>query len=238
MPVISMLWRDWVRGIEIEPSLYAADFANLGTQLGRLLDAGARLFHFDVGDGRFVEPITMGPIVLESIAPLIHQGGGAIDCHLMVVEPQKHFRQIARAGGDSVTFHVEACDDPVAAITAARELGLGVGLALNPETAVERVLAAADSADLVNCMSIHPGYSGQEFMPAALPRIAALRSRLPDEVLVQVDGGIEKDNAGRVAEAGAELLVAGTSVFEQPDIGAAYLNLAKECTTQPAGRRL
>jgi ribulose-phosphate 3-epimerase len=223
-----MPWRDWIRGVEVEPSLYAADFANLGTQIRELLDAGARVFHFDVGDGRFVEPITMGPIVLASIAPIIHRGGGAIDCHLMVIEPEKHFRQITEAGGDSVTFHAEASDDPGATIAAARALGLGVGVALNPDTPVERALDAAEGADLVNCMSIQPGYSGQEFMPQALPRIETLRSRLPDEVPVQVDGGIENENAGRVVEAGASLLVAGTSIFHRPDIGAAYMSLCKE----------
>jgi ribulose-phosphate 3-epimerase len=227
-----MPWRDWVRGIEIEPSLYAADFVNLGAQIEQLLDAGARLFHFDVGDGRFVEPITIGPVVLASIAPLVHGAGGAVDCHLMVVEPKRQFAQIAAAGGDSVTFHVEACDKPERAIAAARELGLGVGVALNPETPVEHAIAAAEGADLVNCMSIHPGYSGQQFMPEALPRIEALRNGLPDEVLVQVDGGIEQENAGAATRAGASLLVAGTSIFDQRDIAAAYVNLCEECAIE------
>src|SRR5438105_13190313 len=114
------MWRDWVRGFEIEPSLYAADFANLGSQIEQLLAAGARIFHFDIGDGQFVETITMGPIVLRSIAPLIHECGGAVDCHLMTVDPQRHFGPIADAGGDSVTFHLEACDRPPEAIAAAR----------------------------------------------------------------------------------------------------------------------
>jgi ribulose-phosphate 3-epimerase len=232
------MWRELARGIEIEPSLYAADFANLGAQIRALLAAGARIFHFDVGDGRFVEPITMGPIVLASIAPLVHRAGGALDCHLMVVEPEHHFAQIANAGGDSVTFHVEACEDPRRAIAAARALGLGAGVALNPETAVERALAAAEGADLVNCMSIHPGYSGQEFMPEALPRIAALRRGLPGDVLVQVDGGIERENAHAVSAAGASLLVAGTSIFDQPDISAAYMSLRSESAIErPEARK-
>jgi ribulose-phosphate 3-epimerase len=229
-------WRDSVRGFEIEPSLYAADFANLGAQIEQLLAAGARIFHFDVGDGRFVEPVTMGPIVLKSIAPLIHHAGGAVDCHLMTVDPQKHFGQMAEAGGDSVTFHVEACDKPQQAIAAARALDLGVGVAFNPETPVERALAASEGADLVNCMSIHPGYSGREFMPESLPRIAALRGGLPDEVLVQVDGGIEEDNAGAVRAAGASLLVAGTSIFHRPDIAAAYMNLCEKSALDMTGR--
>ena len=99
-----MAWRDWVRGAaEVEPSLYAADFARLGEQIQALLDAGARIFHFDIGDGHFVPPVTIGPVVLRSIAPLIHDAGGVLDCHLMVDEPVHHFPEIVESGGDSVT---------------------------------------------------------------------------------------------------------------------------------------
>ena len=100
-----MSWDNWVRGAEVEPSLYAADFSRLGEQIELLLQGGARIFHFDVGDGHFVPPITVGPIVLRWIAPIVHRGGGRIDCHLMVEQPDKHFEAIAAAGGDSVTFH-------------------------------------------------------------------------------------------------------------------------------------
>ena len=223
-----MPWRQWIRGTEVEPSLYAADFASLGAQIQQLLDAGARIFHFDVGDGCFVEPITMGPIVLASIAPMIHRAGGTIDCHLMVVEPERHFAQVARAGGDSVTFHVEASEDPAGTAARARALGLGVGIAFKLETSVEAALTAADGVDLVNVMSIHPGYSGQRFMPETLPRISALREALPEATLVQVDGGIDRTNIDTVRDAGANLLVAGTSVFGQADITAAYRALAGE----------
>jgi ribulose-phosphate 3-epimerase len=190
-----------------------------------LLDAGATVFHFDVGDGRFVEPVTMGPIVLESIAPLIHECGAFVDCHLMVVEPEHHIPQLAAAGGDSVTFHVEATDDPAGAIDAARNLDLGVGVALNPDTPLDRAVAASEGADFVLCMSIHPGYSGQTFMPEALERIAELRERLPNDILIQVDGGIDDGNAGAVARAGAQLIVAGSDIFGGPDIGEAYRRL-------------
>ena len=173
-----MSWREWVRTVEIEPSLYAADFSRLGDQIDTLLRAGARVFHFDVGDGHFVPPVTIGPIVLKWIAPAIRDHEGVIDCHLMVDDPAKHFEAIREAGGSSVTFHYEAVDDPQAVAAKARELGLAVGLAFNPETAVEDAAAAADGFDFVLCMSIHPGYSGQEFMPDAIPRIRALR-RLP-----------------------------------------------------------
>src|SRR5439155_23390496 len=101
-------WDDWIRGAEVEPSLYGADFARLGEQIEALLDAGCRVFHFDVGDGHFVEPITMGPIVLQSISPLVHARNGVLDVHLMVENPAKYFKPVADAGGDSVTFHFEA----------------------------------------------------------------------------------------------------------------------------------
>lgn len=223
-----MPWRDWIRTVEVEPSLYAADFAHLGEQVEYLLHAGARIFHFDVGDAHFVPPVTIGPVVLESIAPTIHRMGGVIDCHLMVDDPVHHFPQIAQAGGDSVTFHYEAVADVAATVTAARELELQVGLAFKPETAVEDVAAVADGVDLVLCMAIEPGYSGQEFMPEALERVARLRELLPPETYVQVDGGIGAENIRQVYDAGATLLVCGTAIFEREDLPRAYRRLVQE----------
>jgi ribulose-phosphate 3-epimerase len=220
-----------VRGVEVEPSIYAANFADLGAQLRRLLEAGVGIFHFDAGDGHFIEEITIGPIVLQSIAQLVHEAGGVLDCHLMVSQPVRHFESFKAAGGDSVTFHVEAVADPVEAISKARVLGLGVGVAFNPETAVEQAAAAAEGADLALCMSIHPGLSGQQFMPEALGRIADLRRRLPDGVFVQVDGGVNQGNIAQVRDAGAELLVAGSAIFWRDDPGAAYEALAEAVAT-------
>jgi ribulose-phosphate 3-epimerase len=218
-------WHDWVRTVEVEPSLYAADFSRLGEQLTYLLNAGARVMHFDIGDGHFVEPITIGPVLLKSIAPIVHGAGGVLDCHLMVDNPERHIPQVAKAGGDSVTFHVEACDDVPALLALAREHGLGVGVAFNPETEVEEAVEAAADADVALCMSIHPGYSGQEFMPEALERLRELRKLLPEEVFVQVDGGITHDNVGEVHDAGADLLVAGSAIFDREDLPRSYLRL-------------
>jgi ribulose-phosphate 3-epimerase len=220
-------WRDWVRTVEVEPSLYAADFSRLGEQVTYLLNAGARVMHFDIGDGHFVEPITIGPVVLKSIAPLVHGAGGLVDCHLMVDNPERHIPQVAKAGGDSVTFHVEACDDVPALLALAREHGLGVGVAFNPETDIEEGVEAAADADVALCMSIHPGYSGREFMPEALERLRELRKLLPEEVFVQVDGGITHDNARDVHEAGADLLVAGSAIFDREDLPRSYLRLVQ-----------
>jgi ribulose-phosphate 3-epimerase len=220
-------WDEWVRGPEVEPSLYAADFSRLGEQIEILLEAGARIFHFDVGDGHFIPPITVGPIVLQWISPIIHGAGGRIDCHLMVQQPERHFEAIAEAGGDSVTFHYEVADDVAALAAQAREHDLGVGMAFNPETEPEQAADVADPVDLVLCMSIHPGYSGQAFMPEAIPRVERLRSLLPEGKHVQVDGGVGLDNVGQLREAGADLFVAGTSVFGGDDIAASYRALVE-----------
>jgi ribulose-phosphate 3-epimerase len=223
-----MSWSQWARAVEVEPSIYAADFSRLGDELGVLAEAGARVFQFDAGDGHFIPEITIGPVVLASISPLVHGWGAKLDCHLMVSEPERHFEAVARAGGDSVTFHVEACDDPARAIALARSLGLGAGVALNPGTPVEEAAAAAGDADLVLCMSIHPGYSGQAFMPEALERIATLRALLPPDVRVQVDGGINHETIRGAHDAGADLLVAGSAVFWNDDPATAYAALVSE----------
>ena len=210
----------------IEPSLYAADFSRLGEQIESLLRAGARIFHFDVGDGHFVPPITIGPVVLQWISPIVHRAGGKLDCHLMVDRPERHFEAIAEAGGDSVTFHYEVAEDVAALAAQARSLDLGVGRAFNPESEPEAVAEVAGPVDLVLCMSIHPGYSGQAFMPEAIGRIERLRPLLPAEKHVQVDGGVGRDNVPRLRDAGADLFVAGTSVFGPEDIAQAYRELA------------
>jgi ribulose-phosphate 3-epimerase len=223
-------WNDWIRTVEVEPSIYAADFAHLGDQIDVLLRAGVSIFHFDIGDGHFVKPITMGPIVLQSISAAIHDAGAFVDCHLMTENPEKHFAAVAHAGGDSVTVHYEACSDLPAVVRAARALELQVGVAFKPETSAAYAAHAALSSrvDIVLCMSIEPGYSGQEFMPEALDRIRTVRSILPAGMHVQVDGGIGPENVRAAYEAGATLLVAGTSIFGREDLPRAYRRLVQE----------
>lgn len=223
-----MGWSDWVRGAEIEPSIYAADFARLGDDLGALLDAGAKIFQFDVGDGHFVEPITIGPIVLKAISPLFRERGGILDVHLMVESPEHHFRAFAEAGADSVTAHIEVVGDHVGeAAQAARQLGLGFGIAVNPETAVEDVVPAAEHVDLVLCMGVHPGYSGQAYIPETTERVRRLHELLPSGLPIQVDGGVGLKNVQELRDAGASLFVAGSSVFDGIDPPAAYRRLAE-----------
>lgn len=224
-------WETWIRdGSEIAPSLYAADFTRLGDQIEALLEGGCRIFHFDTGDGHFVPPVTIGPIVLRSIAPVIHGAGGVLDCHLMVADPAHHFPEFAESGADSVTFHVEATDDPQGVATAARALGLAVGVAFNPGTdpAHAATFAAEAGAELILCMSIVPGYSGQPFMEEAYGRIEALATLV--EIPIQVDGGVGEANVKAVHDAGATVLVAGSSVFGDADPAAAYKRIAVAAT--------
>jgi ribulose-phosphate 3-epimerase len=222
-------WQDWIRTIEVEPSLYAADFSRLGEQVDELLRAEARVFQFDVGDGHFVPPITTGPIVLQWISPIVHRVGGVLDCHLMIETPERHFEQLREAGADSVTVHYEACPDLRSVVALAREQGLQVGLAFNPETSPEAAAEAAlaTEVDLVLCMCIHPGFSGQQFMPEALDRIRTLRGLLPEAMPIQVDGGVGQDTIRDAYEAGANLFVAGTAIFGREDLPRAYRRLVK-----------
>ena len=222
-----MGWSDWIRGgVEVEPSVYAADFRRLGDQVDELLAAGCRVFHYDCGDGHFVPPVTIGPVVLRSIAPGIHAAGGVLDCHLMVDDPVHHFEEFAASGADSVTFHVEVAARPGALAEAARAHGLAVGLAFNPGTSPAHAAEAVREAgaEIVLCMSIVPGYSGQAFMPEARDRIAELASLV--EIPIQVDGGIGEENVALVRQAGASLLVAGSAVFGDPSPAEAYRRLA------------
>jgi len=222
-----MSWNAWIRGeCEIAPSLYAADFTRLGEQIEALLGAGCRIFHFDVGDGHFIPPVTIGPIVLRSIAPLIHDGGGVVDCHLMVSDPAHHFPEFAESGADSVTFHVEAASDPRGVADAARALGLAVGVAFNPDTEPAHAAAFAGEAgaEMILCMSIVPGYSGQPLLPSAYGRIEELAGLV--ELPIQVDGGIGEANVAAVRAAGANVFVAGNAVFAAPDPADAYRRIA------------
>jgi ribulose-phosphate 3-epimerase len=220
-------WREWIRTVEVEPSLYGADFAHLGDQVESLLRAECRVFHFDIGDGHFVEPVTMGPIVLQAIAPLVHRHGGVFDVHLMVESPAKYFAPVAAAGGDSVTFHYEAVDDVPETIRAAREAGLQAGVAFSPETEPDTCAAVAGDADIVLCMAIHPGYSAQPFREGTFARVERLRAALPADVPIQVDGGVTADNIRRLWEAGATLFVAASAIFAADDLPRAYRRLVQ-----------
>jgi len=223
-------WNDWIRTVEVEPSLYAADFSRLGEQVAILLRAECRVFHYDVGDGHFITPITAGPIVLQWIAPIVHRVGGALDCHLMVEAPERHIPQFAEAGADSVTVHFEATPNLPGVVALAREHGLQVGMAFNPETPVDDAARAAREAevDVVLCMSVHPGYSGQAFIPESVERVRELRSLVPESMHVQVDGGVGPENIRELYDAGVSLFVAATAIFGREDLPRAYRRLVQD----------
>lgn len=222
-----MAWDRWIRTVEIEPSLYAADHTRLLDQVEVLLRTGARVFHWDVGDGKFIEPLALGPVELKPIADLVHRWEGVMDVHLMVEEPERLIPDYAASGADSVTFHLEVCDDVSAVAALAREHGLQVGLAISPETPVEDAVAQVEHVDLVLCMGVVPGYSGQEFIPETLGRLRTLKLSLPPGTFLEVDGGITNDNVRSTWEAGAELIVAGSAIFEREDLPRAYRRLVQ-----------
>ena len=209
----------------VAPSILSADFAKLGEQVGEVLDAGARVIHVDVMDGHFVPPITIGPLVAGSIADQVHAAGGAIDVHLMIEAPERHIEAFAKAGADSITFHVEATAHANRTLTAIRDLGCLAGLALNPGTPAEAVAELTGLADIVLCMTVNPGWGGQAFIERSPDKISRLVP-LAGKAKIEVDGGIDATTAGSVAAAGASLFVAGSAVFGADDPAAAYTEIA------------
>ena len=217
---------DLLRGKpRVAPSILSADYSRLGQQLGEVLDAGARVVHVDVMDGRFVPPITIGPLVVESIAGQVHEAGALLDVHLMVDRPERQVAEFARAGADSITVHWEATPHVHYALGAVRATGCGAGLALNPATPAEVVERVADLIDVALCMTVNPGWAGQPYIPTSTAKIARLRELVRAETVIEVDGGIDEDTAPACAEAGARLFVAGSAVFGQSDPVAAYRRL-------------
>jgi ribulose-phosphate 3-epimerase len=219
-------WSEWIRGVEIEPSLYGADLAHLGDQVAALLAAGCRVFHFDVGDGHFVEPITMGPIVLQAISPIVRGGGGVLDVHLMVERPERHVQAFADAGADGITVHFEATPHANYALRAVRDAGCRAGLALNPGTPATAVIELGEEIDHLLCMTVNPGWGGQSFIEGSIEKIARLRQLLPASCAIEVDGGIDTQTGPRCADAGATLFVAGSHVFGAADPPERYRALA------------
>jgi ribulose-phosphate 3-epimerase len=208
------------------PSILASDFSRLGEQVASVMDAGARIIHVDVMDGHFVPPISIGASVAASIQAQVHDAGGWIDVHLMIERPEHHVQEFADAGADSIAVHFEATPDIHFALKAVREAGCHAGLALNPGTSLSAVDSLHGSFDHLLCMTVNPGWGGQKWIPQSNDRVAELRSRLPADVPIQVDGGVDLDTVGPATTAGAGLLVAGSSVFGAADPAAAYTELA------------
>lgn len=197
----------------LAPSLLAADFKNLDRELTLIQENGAEYLHFDVMDGMFVPSISFGMPVLQSIKPITKI---VCDAHLMVTEPIRYVEAFAKAGADLITVHVEACEDIHATIAKIKECGCKVGVSICPETPVSAVEDLLDKIDMVLIMSVHPGFGGQKFIPESLEKIAAVRAMINEKGLnvdVQVDGGIYTHNVEEVVKAGANIIVAGSAVF-------------------------
>jgi len=215
----------------IAPSLLSADFARLEQQVLTVMDAGARVMHVDVMDGHFVPPITIGPLIVESLREIVHERGGILDCHLMVERPERHIEAFAKAGADVLTIHPEATPHIHYALKMIREAGVAAGISVNPGTPVEAVEPVAGIIDLCLVMSVNPGWGGQKYIPSSTGRLARLRALIPPEVVLQVDGGISLDTIDEARDAGTDLFVAGSSVFGADDPAAAYTALATRATS-------
>jgi len=210
----------------VAPSILSADFGRLREQVAEVLAAGARVIHCDVMDGHFVPPITLGPNVVAALREQARDGGAMLDVHLMIDRPERQIAEFARAGADIITIHAESTPHLHYTLAQIRDAGALAGLAINPGTPVAAFDELADHVDVALCMTVNPGWGGQEFIAGSVEKVARLRALLPDNVALEVDGGIDADTAPRCAGAGATLFVAGSHVFGRPDPGAAYAEIA------------
>lgn len=240
--------------VRVAPSILSADFGRLREQVGEVLAAGARVIHVDVMDGHFVPPITLGPVVVEALREQAFQAGAMLDVHLMIERPERHVAEFAKAGADSITFHLEATAHAARVAQLIAEHEVGVGVAINPATPVTALSEIAPMLGLALCMTINPGWGGQAMLPGAPGKVARVRALLDRELgiedgesglknrepgvgdreptpgvgpALEVDGGIDPHTAPICRAAGASLFVAGSAVFTAADPGEAYLAIAR-----------
>lgn len=210
------------QGRRVAPSILSADFSKLGEEIGLVMEAGACIIHVDVMDGHFVPPITIGPLVVEAVAGLVHKREGFLDVHLMIERPEGQVGEFAKAGADSITVHQESTPNVQRTLAQIRELGCLAALALNPSTGTECLESLGEMVDMVLVMSVNPGWAGQAFIDASLVKIGHVRELVPDGVAIEVDGGIGPETASACAGAGATIFAAGSAIFGKDDPTAAY----------------
>jgi ribulose-phosphate 3-epimerase len=206
-----------MKKIQISPSILSADFSQLGTEIKRLEEGGADMIHVDVMDGHFVPNLTIGPPVIKALRK---QCSLKFDVHLMISPVHKYIESYAEAGADIITIHPEATDDLESSILKIKQLNKKVGVSLNPESKIDLILDFLDKIDLVLIMSVNPGFGGQKFMPEVLEKIKKLRKIQDERNLnfdIEIDGGINFENYKKAIDAGANILVSGTTIFKSND---------------------
>ncbi|HJO91290.1 MAG TPA: ribulose-phosphate 3-epimerase [Anaerolineales bacterium] len=202
--------------VKLAPSILSADFACLGEQVELCLEEGCEFVHVDVMDGHFVPNISMGPMVVKSLKPLLAKYNAVMDVHLMITKPDNYLKEFAEAGADVITVHVESCGRLGDTVEMIRSHGVRPGITLNPDTKLEKILEVIPNVDLVLIMSVNPGFGGQKFVPATMKKIADVRKILDEtesKAELEVDGGIKVSNVRSVVEAGASVVVAGSAIF-------------------------